>query len=201
MPITHLLLASNSPRRRQLLTELGLPYEIRLKEVDEEFPPHLRRAEVAEFLAARKAAAYREELAANEVILTADTIVCLDEDVLNKPADAAEAIQMLTRLQGRTHDVFTGVCLLTSDGRQVVFSDQTRVTFRPLSLAEIEFYVKKYQPLDKAGAYGAQDWIGMVGVTRLEGSYFNVMGLPVHRVWEELEQLLGEDFVGLVGRK
>ncbi|MBW3128230.1 Maf family nucleotide pyrophosphatase [Hymenobacter profundi] len=189
MPITRLLLASNSPRRRQLLTELGLPYEIRLKEVDEEFPPHLQRAAVAEFLAARKAAAYREELAENEVILTADTIVCLDEDVLNKPADTAEAIQMLTRLQGRTHDVFTGVCLLTGDGRQVVFSDQTRVTFRPLSSAEIEFYVQRYQPLDKAGAYGAQDWIGMVGVTRLEGSYFNVMGLPVHRVWAELEKL------------
>ncbi|WP_185283687.1 Maf family nucleotide pyrophosphatase [Hymenobacter sp. NBH84] len=201
MPITHLLLASNSPRRRQLLTELGLPYEIRLKEVDEEFPPHLQRAAVAEFLAARKAAAYREELAENEVILTADTIVCLDEDVLNKPADAAEAVQMLTRLQGRTHDVFTGVCLLTGDGRQVVFSDQTRVTFRPLSLAEIEFYVKRYQPLDKAGAYGAQDWIGMVGVTRLEGSYFNVMGLPVHRVWAELEQLLGDDFASLLGKK
>ncbi|MBO3269733.1 Maf family nucleotide pyrophosphatase [Hymenobacter defluvii] len=200
MPITHLLLASNSPRRRQLLTELGLPYEIRLKEVDEDFPPHLQRAAVAEFLAARKVAAYREELAGNEVILTADTIVCLDEDVLNKPADAAEAIQMLTRLQGRTHDVFTGVCLLTGDGRQVVFSDQTRVTFRPLSLAEIEFYVKHYQPLDKAGAYGAQDWIGMVGVTRLEGSYFNVMGLPVHRVWAELEQLLGDDFASLLGR-
>jgi len=197
MPITRLLLASNSPRRRQLLTELGLPYEIRLKEVDEEFPPHLQRAAVAEFLAARKAAAYREELAENEVILTADTIVCLDEDVLNKPADAAEAVQMLTRLQDRTHDVFTGVCLLTGDGRQVIFSDRTRVTFRPLSLAEIEFYVQKYQPLDKAGAYGAQDWIGMVGVTRLEGSYFNVMGLPVHRVWAELEQLLGEDFSGL----
>ncbi|QNE41756.1 septum formation protein Maf [Hymenobacter sp. NBH84] len=199
--MTHLLLASNSPRRRQLLTELGLPYEIRLKEVDEEFPPHLQRAAVAEFLAARKAAAYREELAENEVILTADTIVCLDEDVLNKPADAAEAVQMLTRLQGRTHDVFTGVCLLTGDGRQVVFSDQTRVTFRPLSLAEIEFYVKRYQPLDKAGAYGAQDWIGMVGVTRLEGSYFNVMGLPVHRVWAELEQLLGDDFASLLGKK
>ncbi|UOR06872.1 Maf family nucleotide pyrophosphatase [Hymenobacter aerilatus] len=200
MPITRLLLASNSPRRRQLLTELGLPYEIRLKEVDEEFPPHLQRAAVAEFLAARKAAAYRDELAANEVILTADTIVCLDEDVLNKPADAAEAVHMLTRLQGRTHDVFTGVCLLAGDGRQVVFSDQTRVTFRPLSAAEIEFYVQRYQPLDKAGAYGAQDWIGMVGVTHLEGSYFNVMGLPVHRVWTELELLLGADFAGLLDK-
>ena len=194
MPLTRLLLASNSPRRRQLLTELGLPYEIRLKEVDETFPPHLHRAEIAEYLAARKAAAYAPDLAPSELLLTADTIVCLDEDVLNKPADAAEARRMLHRLQGRAHDVFTGVCLLHGDGRQVVFSDQTTVHFRPLTAAEINFYVESYKPLDKAGAYGAQDWIGMVAVTRLEGSYFNVMGLPVHRVYEELEKLLGEGF-------
>ncbi|AII53795.1 Maf family nucleotide pyrophosphatase [Hymenobacter sp. APR13] len=186
-----LILASNSPRRRQLLSDLGLAYTVRLQEVDESFPDHLRRTEVAEYLAAHKAAAYRAGLAPDEVVLTADTIVCLDEDVLNKPADEAEAIRMLQRLQGRTHDVFTGVCLLGGDGRQVVFSDQTRVTFRELSLSEIEHYVRQYQPLDKAGAYGAQDWIGMVAVTRLEGSYFNVMGLPVHRVWEELTRLTG----------
>ena len=184
-----LVLASNSPRRRQLLTELGLTYEIRLREVDESFPPHLVRAEVAEFLAAHKASAYAPDLAPDELVITADTIVCLDDDVLNKPADEAEAVQMLQRLQGRAHDVYTGVCLLHGDGRRVVFSDQTRVHFRPLSLPEIEHYVRQYQPLDKAGAYGAQDWIGMVAVTRLEGSYFNVMGLPVHRVWEELVKL------------
>ncbi|MBC6699332.1 Maf family nucleotide pyrophosphatase [Hymenobacter puniceus] len=184
-----LILASNSPRRRQLLSDLGLAYTVRLQEVDESFPAHLRRAEVAEYLAAHKAAAYRAGLAPDEVVLTADTIVCLDDDVLNKPADEAEAIRMLQRLQGRTHDVFTGVCLLSGDGRQVVFSDQTRVTFRALSHSEIEHYVHQHQPLDKAGAYGAQDWIGMVAVTRLEGSYFNVMGLPVHRVWEELSRL------------
>ncbi|TGD80319.1 Maf family nucleotide pyrophosphatase [Hymenobacter wooponensis] len=184
-----LVLASNSPRRRQLLTDLGVAYEVRLREVDESFPPHLVRAEVAEYLAAHKASAYASDLAPDELVLTADTIVCLDDDVLNKPADAAEAVQMLQRLQGRAHDVYTGVCLLAGDGRRVVFSDQTRVYFRPLSLAEIEHYVTQYHPLDKAGAYGAQDWIGMVAVTRLEGSYFNVMGLPVHRVWEELEKL------------
>ncbi|WP_303311561.1 Maf family nucleotide pyrophosphatase [Hymenobacter sp. BT730] len=184
----HLLLASNSPRRRQLLSDLGIPYEVRLQEVDESFPTHLRRAEIAEYLAAHKASAYAAGLAPNEVVLTADTIVCLDDDVLNKPADEVEARQMLTRLQGRTHDVFTGVCLLGGDGRKVVFSDQTRVHFKPLSPVEIDYYVRQYQPLDKAGAYGAQDWIGMVAVTRLEGSYFNVMGLPVHRVWEELHK-------------
>lgn len=184
-----LVLASNSPRRRQLLLDLGLTYEVRLREVDESFPPELMRAEVAEYLAAHKAAAYAPDLAADELIITADTIVCLDEDVLNKPTDEAEAVQMLLRLQGRAHDVYTGVCLLHGDGRRVVFSDQTRVHFRPLSLAEIQHYVAQYRPLDKAGAYGAQDWIGMVAVTRLEGSYFNVMGLPVHRVWEELVKL------------
>lgn len=184
-----IVLASNSPRRRQLLTDLGLRYEMRLLAVNEDFPSHLRRAEVAEYLAAHKAAAYADGLAADEVVLTADTIVCLDEDVLNKPADVAEATAMLTRLQGRTHDVFTGVCLRCGDGRQVVFSDHTTVYFRALSPAEISHYIATAQPFDKAGAYGAQDWIGMVGVTRLEGSYFNVMGLPVHRVWEELARL------------
>ncbi|MDO7851814.1 Maf family protein [Hymenobacter convexus] len=186
-----LILASNSPRRRQLLTDLGLRYATRLVDVDEDFPAHLRRAEVAEYLAARKAAAYVATLAADEIVLTADTIVCLDDDVLNKPADTAEATAMLTRLQGRAHEVFTGVCLRCGDGREVVFSDQTTVHFRPLSPAEIAHYIATAQPFDKAGAYGAQDWIGMVGVTRLEGSYFNVMGLPVHRVWTELEKLIG----------
>ncbi len=184
----NLILASGSPRRRQLLTDLGLAYEIRLREVDESFPPHLRRAEVAEYLARRKAEAYRADLAANELLLTADTIVCLADDVLNKPADAAEARAMLARLQGRAHQVYTGVCLLPGDGRApVVFSDETTVYFRPLSAAEIDFYVQKYQPLDKAGAYGAQDWLGLVGIARLEGSYFNVMGLPTHRVWPAVQ--------------
>ncbi|AYA36344.1 septum formation protein Maf [Hymenobacter oligotrophus] len=184
-----LLLASNSPRRRQLLTDLGLTYEVRLKEVDEAYPEHLQRAEIAEYLAAHKASAYRTDLEPDDVLLTADTIVCLGAEVLNKPADEVEAVRMLTQLQGRAHDVYTGVCLLTGQGQQVVFSDQTRVHFRPLSEAEIRYYVRNYHPLDKAGAYGAQDWIGLVAVTRLEGSYFNVMGLPVHRVYEELEKL------------
>ena len=184
-----LILASNSPRRRQLLTELGLSYEIRLLEVAEDFPAHLRRAEVAEFLAAHKAAAYGPGLAPDEVVLTADTIVCLDDDVLNKPADVAEATAMLTRLQGRAHDVFTAVCLRCGDGREVVFSDQTTVYFRALSATEISHYIATARPFDKAGSYGAQDWLGMVGIERLEGSYFTVMGLPTHRVWAELVKL------------
>jgi septum formation protein len=185
-----LLLASGSPRRRQLLTDLGLAYEIRLREVDETYPPHLRRAAIAEYLARHKAEAYRLDLAADELLLTADTIVCLGDDVLNKPADAAAARAMLTRLQGRAHQVYTGVCLLPGDGRPpVVFADETTVHFRALSPAEIAFYVARYQPLDKAGAYGAQDWLGLVGIDRLEGSYFNVMGLPTHRVWAALQAL------------
>ena len=184
-----LVLASNSPRRRQLLSELGLTYEIRLLEVDEEFPAHLQRAEVAEFLAVRKAAAYIAGLAADEVLLTADTIVCLGTDVLNKPADRAEAQSMLGRLQGRAHDVFTAVCLRTGDGREVIFSDQTTVHFRALTPTEIDQYIDTCQPYDKAGSYGAQDWLGLAAIERLEGSYFNVMGLPTHRVWAELEKL------------
>ncbi|GAB3654043.1 Maf-like protein [Hymenobacter agri] len=172
-----------------MLTELGLPYEIRLREVDEDFPAHLRRAEVAEFLAKRKASAYIHDLAADEVLLTADTIVCLENDVLNKPADRAEAQAMLGRLQGRAHDVFTGVCLRTGDGREVVFADCTTVHFRPLTPAEIDYYIDTCQPYDKAGSYGAQDWLGLAAIDRLEGSYFNVMGLPTHRVWAELAKL------------
>jgi septum formation protein len=186
-----LILASGSPRRRQLLTDLGLTYEIRLREVDESFPPYLRRAQIAEYLARHKAEAYRADLGADEVLLTADTIVCLHEDVLNKPADAAEARAMLTRLQGQAHQVYTGVCVLPGDGREaVVFSDETTVHFRPLSEKEIAFYVANYHPLDKAGAYGAQDWLGLVAIDRLEGSYFNVMGLPTHRVWAALQAFL-----------
>ncbi|MDQ2771879.1 MAG: Maf family protein [Bacteroidota bacterium] len=184
-----IILASNSPRRHQLLAALGLSFEIRLLAVDEEFPARLRRAEVAEFLAAHKAAAYVPGLACDELVLTADTIVCLDDDVLNKPADRAEAQAMLGRLQGRSHEVYTGVCLRTGDGRQVVFSDCTTVHFRPLRPAEIDHYIETCQPYDKAGAYGAQDWLGMAAIDRLEGSYFNVMGLPTHRVWAELEKL------------
>jgi septum formation protein len=186
----HLILASGSPRRRQLLTDLGLAYEIRLREVDESFPPHLRRGAIAEYLARHKAEAYRADLAPTELLLTADTIVCLDDDVLNKPADATEAHQMLSRLQGRAHQVYTGVCLLPGDGREpVVFADETTVHFRVLSPEEIAFYVMQYQPFDKAGAYGAQDWVGLVAIDRLEGSYFNVMGLPTHRVWTAIQAL------------
>ena len=192
-----LLLASGSPRRHQLLTALAVPFRVLVKpDIDEAFPPHLRGAAVAEFLAQHKAAAYDAEVAAGDAVLTADTIVCLgaanEERILNKPADAAEARQMLTTLAGRTHEVHTAVCLRTA-ARTWLFHDTTRVTFAPLMASEIAHYVEHYKPLDKAGAYGAQDWWGLVAITRLEGSYFTVMGLPTHRVYAVLRE------AGLVG--
>ena len=180
-----LILATNSPRRKELISRLEWPFEVRLKEVNEDFPASLRRQEVAEYLANHKAEAYLAELQPGEVLLTADTIVCLGDQVLNKPADEAEAFQMLRQLSGRAHDVFTGVCLLATD-KKVTFHDQTTVFFKNLTDEEINHYIQVYQPYDKAGAYGAQEWMGMVGVERIEGSYFNVMGLPVHKVYEEL---------------
>ena len=181
-----ILLASNSPRRHELLTMLGIDFTVRVKEVDEEFPAELKKAQIAEYLAGKKAAAYLDELHADEVLLTADTIVCLDDLVLNKPVDFSEAQAMLHSLSGRMHEVFTGVCLISSTKKEV-FHDVTRVFFKNLSDDEITQYIQKYQPYDKAGAYGAQDWIGMVAIQRLEGSFYNVMGLPVHKVYAALQ--------------
>lgn len=181
-----LILASNSPRRQELLAKLGLLFEVRLKEVDESFPATLKRAEIAEYLAQKKAEAYQTDLQAGEVLITADTIVCLGDKVLNKPVDFAEARAMLHALSGRAHEVITGVCL-QSQIKKVVLHDVTNVYFKELSEEEINWYVEKYQPLDKAGAYGAQDWIGMVAIQKLEGSFYNVMGLPVHKLYAALQ--------------
>ncbi|PRY15660.1 septum formation protein [Pontibacter ummariensis] len=182
-----LLLASNSPRRKELLAGLGLSFDIKVKEVHEEFPPHLRKAEVAEFLASHKADAYQEDLQ-EEALITADTIVCLDDFVLNKPADYTEASHMLQSLSGRAHEVITGVCVLTKE-QKTVFHDVTKVYFRKLAPAETDYYITHYQPFDKAGAYGIQEWIGMVGIERIEGSYFNVVGLPVQKLYAKLVDL------------
>jgi septum formation protein len=180
-----LILASNSPRRKELLGKLDVAFTVKLKEVPEDYPEDLKREQVAEYLANRKAEAYRTELG-DEIIITADTIICLDDQILNKPIDAAEAHQMLQLLSGRAHEVITGVCLMSKE-KKVVFHDLTRVYFKSLTSAEIAYYVKQYQPLDKAGAYGVQEWIGMIGIERMEGSYFNVMGLPVHKLYEQLQ--------------
>ena len=183
-----MILASNSPRRRELLAGLGIDFTVRvLPDIDESYPASLPAAETAEYIACKKAAAYRRQMADDELVITADTVVIVDEEVLGKPADAEEATQMLKKLSGRTHQVTTGVCLTTVE-QTVAFSVKTDVTFKQLLDTEIEFYIKKYQPYDKAGAYGIQEWIGYIGCTGLNGSYYNVMGLPVQRIYPELQR-------------
>lgn len=182
-----IILASNSPRRRELLGGLGYDFEVRVIDgIDESYPEGLPTAEIPQYISKQKAAAY--EVGPDEILLTADTVVVLDSEVLGKPADAADARRMLHALSGRSHHVITGVCLKT-DTQQRIFAVTTEVTFKPLTDEEIDYYIAHYKPFDKAGAYGIQEWIGYVGVTGLRGSYFNVMGLPVQRIYEELRQL------------
>ncbi|MCE5204586.1 MAG: Maf-like protein [Porphyromonadaceae bacterium] len=183
-----IILASNSPRRKELLSGIDVEYEVRtLPDIDESFPASLPHEEVAEFLACKKADAYLSALKADELLITADTIVLLDGMILGKPADKDEAADMLRNLAGKRHRVITGVGM-TTFGRQLRFSDTAYVTFGPLSDEEISYYVSRYNPLDKAGAYGVQEWIGYVAVEKIEGSYFNVMGLPIHKVYHALKQ-------------
>ena len=183
-----MILASNSPRRRELLAGLGVDFEVRvLPDIDESYPASLPALQTAEYIACKKAAAYREVMADDELVITADTVVIVADEVLGKPSDAAEAALMLRKLSGRTHQVVTGVCLTTCE-QTVQFSVRTDVTFKQLTDDEIDFYIKKYQPFDKAGAYGIQEWIGYIGCTGLNGSYYNVMGLPVQRIYTELQQ-------------
>lgn len=182
-----LILASQSPRRQQLLQQLGYTFEIRLKETDETFPADLPANQVSMFLAQKKANTFREELRENELLITADTIVIIANEILNKPQNYEQAHQMLSKLSGKVHEVITGFSL-TSLEKQVTESDTTLVYFKHLTSEEIDFYIKNYHPFDKAGSYGAQDWIGMVGIEHIEGSYFNVMGLPVHKLYNALHQ-------------
>ena len=183
-----IILASNSPRRKELLAGLDVQFEVRIiPGIDESYPEILPTMEIAEYIAQKKAKAYRETMADDELIITADTIVVLDDKVLGKPKDAEEARCMLHALSGKTHQVVTGVVLTTKE-LQKHFSVVSNVTFKTLSDNEIDYYVDTYKPMDKAGAYGIQEWIGYVGVTRLEGSYFNVMGLPVQRIYEAMKE-------------
>ncbi len=186
-----LTLASNSSRRKELLSGINVEYTIKtLPDIDESYPCMLPQDEVAEFLARKKAEAYLPEIGSDELLITADTIVLLNGEILGKPTDKTEAKQMLRKLSGQRHCVITGVCL-TACRKQKSFSDTTFVTFRELSDEEIDYYVEKYHPLDKAGAYGIQEWIGYVAVQHIEGSYFNVMGLPIYRVYQELVSVFG----------
>jgi septum formation protein len=181
-----LILASNSPRRKELLAGLGVPFEVRvLQDIDEHYPENLPVNEVARYIAKEKADAYRRIVAADELIITADTVVIVGDEILGKPMDEADAVRMLRLLSGRTHQVTTGVCLLTAE-KERCFAVTTDVTFKTLTDEEIHYYVNRYRPFDKAGAYGIQEWIGYIGVTGLNGSYYNVMGLPVQRIYQEL---------------
>lgn len=185
----HIILASNSPRRRELLSGLGIDYEVKiLPGIDESYPENLTGEEIPMYIACEKADAYRPSIKPDELIITADTIVCLEGQVLGKPKDEADACRMLRLLSGRTHQVITGVCITTAE-MQRTFAATTDVTFDTLSEEEITHYVNNYRPMDKAGAYGVQEWIGFIGVTRLEGSYFNVMGLPIQRLYKELKRI------------
>ena len=185
-----IILASGSPRRQQLLSDLGIDFEVRLLQgIDESYPQGLTGQEIAHHISRSKAEAYKASMAADELIITADTIVFLDSQVLGKPKNRAEAIAMLHRLSGRTHEVITGVTLQTTE-RQKTFDNVTRVTFCPLTDEEIEHYVDACQPLDKAGAYGIQEWIGYIGVERIEGCYYNVMGLPIQQLYRELKTFI-----------
>jgi septum formation protein len=179
-------LASASPRRRELLKGLDIEFTVEPgKDEREAFSPDLPHTEIPAFLARHKSETFHRDLAPREVLITADTLVFLDEEILGKPRDAAEAAAMLRELSGRTHLVITGMALRTQE-KIHTFSDITEVDFKPLSDSEIEYYVKEYRPFDKAGAYGIQEWIGYVGITAIRGSYFNVMGLPVQRLYTEL---------------
>ena len=183
-----IVLASNSPRRKELLAGLGLDFEVRvLPDIDESYPETMAALDTAEYIAGKKAAAYQSVMADDELIITADTVVIVDDEVLGKPADADEARSMLQKLSGRTHQVVTGVCLTTRQ-QSAHFSVRTNVTFKPLTDSEIQYYIEKYKPFDKAGAYGIQEWIGYIGCTGLHGSYYNVMGLPVQRIYTELQK-------------
>lgn len=181
-----IVLASNSPRRRELLSGLGISYEVRvLPDVEESYPAALPVGEIAEYIAREKAEAYKSVMTDDELLITADTVVVCKGEVMGKPVDEADARRMLHKLSGCTHQVTTGVCL-TTIGAHRSFSVTTNVSFKNLSDEEIDYYVANYHPMDKAGAYGIQEWIGYIGVTGLEGSYFNVMGLPVQRIYKEL---------------
>lgn len=181
----NLILASGSPRRQELLKSLGVPFEIRIKEIDEVYPKHLKKSEISDYLAQLKSNAFVEELTPKDLLITSDTIVWYHNMALGKPKSKHDAFQMLQKLSGKTHEVITSVCLKSLQ-KEDIFNSITKVTFKELSSKEIQFYIDNYNPMDKAGAYGIQDWIGQIGVTKIEGSYFNVMGFPIHKIYSQL---------------
>jgi septum formation protein len=182
-----LILGSKSPRRKELLSSIGMQFEIRTKETDENYPETLPIEQVAEYIAQLKADDLIEDLKDDEILLCADTTVQIDNILLGKPKDAIEATKMLSLLSGRTHIVTTGV-VIASNEMELSFSVKTEVTFKPLSMDEIEYYIETYQPFDKAGSYGIQEWIGYIGIQKINGSYNNVVGLPTQEVYQALQK-------------
>ena len=186
----HVILGSQSPRRRELMAGLDIPFSCVTIDADESYPADLKAGDIPMYISRAKARAYMSELQDNDLLITSDTIVWLHGEMLGKPQDEAEAKAMLARLSGQTHEVYTAVCFANKNGELETWVDCTQVTFNNLSEEDIDYYVSKYRPLDKAGAYGVQEWIGYVGVTRMEGSYFNVMGFPICHVYERLKKYL-----------
>tara|TARA_B100000768_G_scaffold62486_1_gene60563 strand:- start:9508 stop:10083 length:576 start_codon:yes stop_codon:yes gene_type:complete len=180
-----IILASQSPRRKELLSSLELIFESLTKSIDESYPQKMEPTSVAKFLSEKKSNEYT--IKDNEIIITADTIVIHKNNILNKPKDKMQAARMLRLISGSSNNVMTGVCV-RSNNKQISFAESTQVTFDALEESEIQFYIEKYNPLDKAGAYGIQDWIGKIGVKNINGCYYNVMGLPIHRLYQELKR-------------
>lgn len=186
MTSKNIILASKSPRRQSLIKELGFNVEIRTKEVEEIYPPELKKEQVAIFLSELKAAAFKGNLQPNDLIITSDTIVCLEDRIIGKPKDRDDAFNILSDLSGKMHEVITAVTLM-SQQKTVTFYEVTEVYFKVLTNYEIDYYINNYQPYDKAGGYGIQEWIGYIGIDKINGSYHNVMGLPVKKLNEALE--------------
>lgn len=180
-----LILASGSPRRQQMLSELGLKFEIVIRDYVESYPEEMNGEEIAMYIAKRKAATFKNDLSGNKIVITADTIVWCDNKVLGKPLNREDAANMLREISGKTHEVITGVSLLSA-AKELTFSDSTKVTFDKISEEDIYYYIDNYRPYDKAGAYGIQEWIGISACSHIDGSYFNVVGLPVQKLYKEL---------------
>ena len=184
-----IILASRSPRRQQLLHDLGLKFDVVVKDYDETFPSGLTGEEIARYIAYRKTASFENEIPENAIVIAADTIVWCNEKVLGKPVNKEDAFAILKEISGNTHEVITGVSL-RSKSKEITFSESTKVTFEPFSEEETEYYIENYKPYDKAGAYGIQEWIGIIACSHIDGSYFNVVGLPVQRLYKELQKFI-----------
>jgi len=181
----NIILASGSPRRKQILEELGLSFSVEIRKVIETYPSHLSAREVALYLAKLKAEPFKKDLGEQDILITGDTIVCLENEILGKPKNREEAFQMLSKLSQKQHQVISSVCLSSKD-KTLAFEDITIVHFNKLLKSEIDYYLDYYQPFDKAGAYGIQEWIGQIGIKKIEGSFYTVMGMPTHLIYENL---------------